>query len=121
MTNGSMTARTVPGSAGGSGATALSESSRSATDRHIGSLDGIRAVAVLAVLFFHAGVGWFGGGMLGVDMFFALSGFLITSLLVSEHRKSGTIRLGRFYERRARRLLPALCLMLLMVAAYANW
>jgi hypothetical protein len=95
-----MTARTVPGSAGGAGATASSESSQSTTDRHVAGLDGIRAVAVVAVLFFHAGVGWFGGGMLGVDMFFALSGFLITSLLVAEHRKSGTLRLGRFYERR---------------------
>jgi peptidoglycan/LPS O-acetylase OafA/YrhL len=91
------------------------------TDRRLPALDGIRAVAVIAVLFFHAGVGWFGGGMLGVDMFFALSGFLITSLLVAEHERSGTLRLGRFYERRARRLLPALFLMLLLVAAYAAW
>ncbi len=91
------------------------------TDHRVPALDGIRAVAVIAVLFFHAGVGWFGGGMLGVDMFFALSGFLITSLLVAEHRRSGTIRLGQFYERRARRLLPALFIMLLIVAAYCAW
>jgi peptidoglycan/LPS O-acetylase OafA/YrhL len=94
---------------------------QSATDHRVPALDGIRAVAVIAVLFFHAGVGWFGGGMLGVDMFFALSGFLITSLLVAEHRRSGTVRLGHFYERRARRLLPALFLMLLLVAAYCAW
>jgi peptidoglycan/LPS O-acetylase OafA/YrhL len=91
------------------------------TDRRIPALDGIRAVAVVSVLFFHAGVQWFGGGMLGVDMFFALSGFLITSLLVAEHRRTGTLRLGQFYGRRARRLLPALFIMLLIVAAYATW
>jgi peptidoglycan/LPS O-acetylase OafA/YrhL len=94
---------------------------RSVTDRRVPALDGIRAVAVIAVLFFHAGVSWFGGGMLGVDMFFALSGFLITSLLVAEHRRTGTLRLGQFYARRARRLLPALFIMLLIVAAYAAW
>src|SRR6516165_3379334 len=112
-TTGRPTERASPGSAD------RSSGSQFATDGHVAALDGIRAVAVMAVLLFHAGVGWFGGGMLGVDMFFALSGFLITSLLVAEHRRSGTLRLGRFYERRARRLLPALLLMLLMVAAYA--
>jgi peptidoglycan/LPS O-acetylase OafA/YrhL len=111
----------MPTERGSPGSADSSSRWQSATDRHVAALDGIRAVAVMAVLLFHAGVGWFGGGMLGVDMFFALSGFLITSLLVAEHRRSGTLRLGRFYERRARRLLPALFLMLLMVAAYANW
>ena len=91
------------------------------TDHRVPALDGIRAVAVAAVLLFHAGVGWFGGGMLGVDMFFALSGFLITTLLVAEHRRSGTLHLGHFYERRARRLLPALFIMLLIVAGYCAW
>ena len=76
------------------------------TDRRLPALDGIRAVAVAAVLVFHAGVGWFGGGLLGVDVFFVLSGFLITSLLVARVDDRGTSRFGRFYERRARRLLP---------------
>jgi peptidoglycan/LPS O-acetylase OafA/YrhL len=86
---------------------------------HSPALDGIRAVAVIAVLMYHAGVTWFGGGMLGVDMFFALSGFLITTLLVNEHQSTGTLALVKFYGRRARRLLPALFLLLVLVAAYA--
>ena len=64
-------------------------------------------MAVALVLLFHLGLGWMSGGYLGVSVFFTLSGFLITSLLVTELQRSGTIRLGRFYGRRARRLLPA--------------
>ncbi len=71
------------------------------------ALDGVRAFAVVAVLLFHAGVPGFDGGYLGVSVFFTLSGFLITSLLVNEHDQTGTIRLGAFYGRRLRRLLPA--------------
>jgi peptidoglycan/LPS O-acetylase OafA/YrhL len=88
---------------------------------HVPGLDGIRAVAVLGVLAFHGGVSWAGGGLLGVDIFFVLSGFLITSLLVGEWSSSGKVRFLRFYERRARRLLPALFLTMLLVAAYAHW
>jgi peptidoglycan/LPS O-acetylase OafA/YrhL len=88
---------------------------------HVPGLDGIRAVAVLGVLAFHGGVSWAGGGLLGVDIFFVLSGFLITSLLVGEWASSGSIRFRSFYERRARRLLPALFVTLLVVAAYAHW
>jgi peptidoglycan/LPS O-acetylase OafA/YrhL len=99
----------------------LSEASASVGTRHFGGLDGIRAFAVMSVLLFHFGVSGFPGGMLGVDVFFALSGFLITSLLVEEHRRTGSIRLLGFYGRRARRLLPALFLTLLLVAAYAIW
>ena len=88
---------------------------------HVPGLDGIRAIAVLGVLAFHGGVAWAGGGLLGVDIFFVLSGFLITSLLVGEWSTSGTVRFRRFYERRARRLLPALFLTMLLVAAYARW
>jgi peptidoglycan/LPS O-acetylase OafA/YrhL len=62
---------------------------------------------VLAVFAYHAGVGWMPGGFLGVDVFFVISGYLITSLLLSEYRRGGHIRLGRFWARRARRLLPA--------------
>jgi peptidoglycan/LPS O-acetylase OafA/YrhL len=75
----------------------------------------MRAIAVLAVLLFHAGLSWIQGGTLGVDVFFVLSGFLITALLVAERDRNGHIGLGAFYLRRARRLLPALVLVLLFV------
>jgi peptidoglycan/LPS O-acetylase OafA/YrhL len=88
---------------------------------HVAGLDGIRAVAVIGVLGFHAGVSGFGGGLLGVDIFFVLSGYLITSLLVAEWDRTGTVAFLRFYERRARRLLPGLFLLLLLVAFYAEW
>jgi peptidoglycan/LPS O-acetylase OafA/YrhL len=88
---------------------------------HVPGLDGIRAVAVIGVLGFHAGVAGFGGGLLGVDIFFVLSGYLITSLLVAEWSRTGSIAFLRFYERRARRLLPGLFLVLLLVAVYAQW
>ena len=71
-------------------------------------LDGLRALAIVGVLLYHAGVDWVPGGLLGVDLFFVISGFLITSLLVAELQRSGRIALGGFYHRRARRLLPAL-------------
>ncbi|MFF5290075.1 acyltransferase family protein [Paractinoplanes globisporus] len=77
------------------------------------ALDGIRALAVTAVVLFHAGVGGLAGGFLGVDSFFVLSGFLITSLLLAERARTGRIDLGAFWLRRARRLLPALLAMLL--------
>src|SRR5215469_6585482 len=73
-----------------------------------GGLDGVRALAVLAVLAFHEGLPWIPGGFLGVDVFFVLSGYLITDLLAARFRKDGKIGLGGFYRRRARRLLPAL-------------
>jgi peptidoglycan/LPS O-acetylase OafA/YrhL len=62
---------------------------------------------VIAVFLYHAGVGWMPGGFLGVDVFFVISGYLITSLLLSEYRRARHIKLGRFWARRARRLLPA--------------
>jgi peptidoglycan/LPS O-acetylase OafA/YrhL len=89
--------------------------------RIIPGLDGLRGVAVLAVMAFHAGLGWVNGGLLGVDMFFVLSGFLVTSLLLAEHARTGTLDLLRFWGRRARRLLPALVVMLLGVCVYARW
>ncbi len=80
-------------------------------------LDGVRALAVLAVLAFHEGLPWIPGGFLGVDVFFVLSGFLITDLLAARYRRHGSIGLGGFYQRRARRLLPALALLLITVTA----
>jgi len=79
----------------------------------------MRAFAVMAVMLFHFGVSWVGGGLLGVDVFFVLSGFLITTLLCREFSRTSTIRLGRFWAQRARRLLPALFILLVGVAAYA--
>ena len=75
---------------------------------HIRGLDGIRALSVLAIIAFHTGLNSVPGGFYGVDSFFVLSGFLITSLLLKEWGSSGTIRLRRFWAGRARRLLPAL-------------
>jgi len=83
------------------------------------ALDGIRGLAVFAVLAYHAGLPWARGGFLGVDAFFVLSGYLITSLLLTEHRATGAIGLAAFWTRRARRLLPALFLVLAAVAGYA--
>ncbi|HEY2054216.1 MAG TPA: acyltransferase family protein [Solirubrobacterales bacterium] len=70
-------------------------------------IDAMRALAVLAVFGYHAGLGWVPGGFLGVDVFFVISGYLITSLLLREFRSTDRIALGRFWLRRARRLLPA--------------
>jgi peptidoglycan/LPS O-acetylase OafA/YrhL len=83
----------------------------------IPALDGIRAVAVALVLAEHGGIPGVSGGFLGVDVFFVLSGFLITSLLLDELGKRGRIALGDFWIRRARRLLPALIVMALAVVA----
>lgn len=79
-------------------------------------LDGLRGLAVIGAILFHAGFGWAQGGFLGVSTFFVLSGFLITNLLVREWDGSGSIRLGRFWARRFRRLLPAALLTLALVA-----
>lgn len=81
-------------------------------------LDGIRAVAVMAVVGFHSYVQVAQGGWLGVDIFFVLSGFLITAILLNEQQRSGTVRLGRFYVRRLLRLYPALLVALVLGAAF---
>ncbi len=85
------------------------------------TLDGLRAVAVAAVIAYHLGYGWAPGGYLGVDTFFVLSGFLITSLLLAERTRTSRIDLPAFWARRARRLLPALLVVLAALAAYARW
>lgn len=86
------------------------------------ALDGVRALAVAAVLLFHGEIVGFGGGYLGVSVFFTLSGFLITSLLAAEIDRRGSVGLGAFYARRARRLLPAsvLLVVLVMIASVAT-
>lgn len=86
---------------------------------HLRALDGLRAVAVLLVVLFHFGLSWLPGGFLGVDMFFVLSGFLITSLLIREHSATGKLQLRLFWRGRARRLFPALGLLLVVVALVA--
>jgi peptidoglycan/LPS O-acetylase OafA/YrhL len=83
-------------------------------------LDGIRAVAVLGVIAYHLDLGWAGGGLLGVGVFFVLSGYLITDLLVAAIHKRGARSFGQFWVRRARRLLPALFVMLLVTVAWAT-
>src|SRR5947209_9977946 len=80
------------------------------------ALDGVRAVAAAGVLVFHGRPQWLPGGFLGVDAFFVLSGFLITGLLLAEHDRYGRIDLVAFWARRARRLLPALLVVLVAVA-----
>jgi peptidoglycan/LPS O-acetylase OafA/YrhL len=77
------------------------------------ALDGLRALSVIAVILFHAGVDWIPGGFIGVEVFFVVSGFLITSLMIDEQHVSGKVSLKQFWIRRARRLLPALFTMLI--------
>ncbi len=108
--------------AGSEGADAgAPEESVPAPEPHLGripALDGVRALGIVLVLFFHGGFSWAGGGFFGVDVFFVLSGFLITGLLVSEYRQNAGIGLARFWGHRVRRLVPALLVMLVGVALY---
>lgn len=81
-------------------------------------IDGLRAIAVLPVMLFHAGYGYFKGGYVGVDVFFVISGYLITSIILFE-KEAGTFTLAGFYERRARRILPALVVVVLVCIPFA--
>src|SRR3954467_8455715 len=85
------------------------------------ALDGLRAIAISLGVLYHStfGSGWLPGGYVGVDVFFVISGFLITSLLLAEHQRTGTISLRQFYGRRAVRLVPALGLTLVGVGVLA--
>src|SRR5258708_1768829 len=91
-----------------------------ASQRYLPGLDGLRALAVLAVIAYHEQFGWAPGGLLGVGVFFTLSGYLITSLLLAQWAASGRMHLGQFWLARARRLLPALFVMLAVVTAWVT-
>jgi peptidoglycan/LPS O-acetylase OafA/YrhL len=102
---------------------AADHTSRTSTDGlsrvpYLPGLDGLRAVAVVAVMLYHASHHWLPGGYLGVEVFFVISGYLITMLLVGEYEVAGSIDLRGFWQRRFRRLLPALYVMLAMLAVY---
>ena len=81
-------------------------------------IDGLRALAVLPVILFHAGFESFSGGYVGVDVFFVISGYLITTIIISEMAK-GKFSIMNFYERRARRILPALFFVMLVCLPFA--
>ncbi len=85
---------------------------------HLPGLDGLRALAVVAVMIYHANNSWLHGGFLGVEVFFVISGYLITLLLIAEHERSGHVSLKQFWLRRFRRLLPALFVMLALLTIY---
>ena len=91
---------------------------RGPTVPYIPGLDGLRALAVTAVIVYHADSRWLGGGFLGVEVFFVISGYLITLLLIAERERTGTVTLSNFWMRRARRLLPALWMLLVLLAVY---
>ena len=84
-------------------------------------IDGLRAVSILAVLAFHGGLPWLPGGFGGVDVFFVISGYLITGHLLNEHKRSGRVQLAEFWARRVRRLAPALLLVLCTTLIAAPW
>ena len=85
---------------------------------YLPGLDGLRALAVLGVMIYHANHTWLKGGFLGVEVFFVISGYLITLLLIGEHERTGRIDLAAFWRRRFRRLLPALYVMMAIVVVY---
>ncbi|QNE29373.1 MULTISPECIES: acyltransferase family protein [Streptomyces] len=115
---GRAAARPAPGSRSRSGGESGPSPHRSAFRPDI---EGLRAVAVVAVLAFHAGIPWATGGFVGVDVFFVISGYLITGLLVREAIATGGIGLGDFFSRRARRLLPSAAVVLAAVAVAGAW
>ena len=97
------------------------ESQQQSSLAHHRGLDGLRGVAVILVIIFHSGLGWLPGGFLGVSVFFTLSGFLITSLLINECENTGRIDLKAFWGRRLRRLAPASLVVIAGVVGLASW
>ena len=97
------------------------ETQQQASLAHHRGLDGLRGVAVILVIIFHSGLNWLPGGFLGVSVFFTLSGFLITSLLINERENSGRINLKAFWGRRLRRLAPASLVVIAGVVGLASW
>jgi peptidoglycan/LPS O-acetylase OafA/YrhL len=87
---------------------------------YLPGLDGMRGLAVAAVMVYHANSSWLPGGFLGVEVFFVISGYLITLLLIGEHERTGRVDLRGFYVRRARRLLPALGVLLVGITIYTS-
>ena len=111
--------------AGPGDTTATAEATEAAAEAHHGAkggknlrgdIEGLRAIAVGTVLLYHVGMPFLPGGFVGVDIFFVISGFLITSLLLRETVRSGRISIADFYARRARRLLPAASVVLVFTA-----
>ena len=88
--------------------------------QHIPAIDGLRAIAVTAVIFYHLGFQWIPGGFLGVDLFFVISGYVITRLLLDSIARSGGLDLRGFYKARARRLLPPMVFMIIVTAFYIS-
>ena len=88
--------------------------------QHIPAIDGLRAVAVAAVIFYHLGFTWIPGGFLGVDLFFVISGYVITRLLLDSIERSGGLDLRGFYKARARRLLPPMIFMIVLTGFYIS-
>ncbi|QHW31324.1 acyltransferase family protein [Paenibacillus rhizovicinus] len=88
------------------------------SSRYMPGLDGLRAIAVFAVIAYHLNLSWVPGGLLGVGIFFVLSGYLITDILLKQHAKAGKLDLRDFWIRRARRLLPAMMIMLALVSSW---
>jgi len=88
--------------------------------QHIPAIDGLRAIAVVAVIFYHLGFAWIPGGFLGVDLFFVISGYVITRLLLDSIARSGGLDLRGFYRARARRLLPPLLFMIVVTGFYIS-
>ena len=100
------------------GAQPIAVPKRRARTPYLPGLDGLRALAVVAVMLYHANHGWLPGGFLGVEVFFVISGYLITLLMIGEHERDGRVSLRQFWIRRFRRLLPALYVMLSALAIY---
>ncbi len=116
-----MTTTTIaPGSTSVAPAAAAAEAAGEDTRRFRADIQGLRAVAVLLVVLYHAGVPGLTGGYVGVDVFFVISGFLITGHLVREIASTGRLRLGAFYARRIRRLLPAAVVVLVVTLLVAR-